>query len=90
MSLEGGQQAERGPARVQIFRSKSENMKPKGRTEEARFGRRRHSHCNCPSAGRAGGWPRAKGPKVRLKNKNMTEEGLMERMDGLPQRGGNS
>ena len=53
---------------------------PIGQTEEAR------------TAGRAGGWPRAKGGKglTEEKNKNMTEERLKERMDVLPQKGGDS
>lgn len=72
--------------------NESENMigKPKEQTEEMRLGAPHHSHHIFPSAGRAGEWPRAKGAKLRLKNKNMREEGLKERMDGLPQRGGNS
>lgn len=36
----------------------------------------------------AGRWLRAKGAKVS--EKNMTEEGLKERMDGLPERGESS
>lgn len=40
------------------------------------------SHHNCPSAGRAGGWPVVMRSKVALENKNMTEEEAEEE-DGL-------
>lgn len=58
-------QEDKQAERVQIFCGTSETQigKPIVRTEEARRGGRSHSHHNCPSAGRAGGWLGARGAK---------------------------
>lgn len=45
---------------------------------------------NVPQRAELVGGSGPRGAKVSKKNKNMTEEGLKERMDGLPQRGGTS